>query len=400
MSIPGSTRCTVVPTHSGCPSAKRPVAAVDASVAKGDACVDVDDRAGDRLQVPVWRRCAFRAPRRRQGAMPSGARSSRRRSRTARGMSGGRWAVSTDAERKMSTCRRAPRRREHGQQQDDEQDLARYGEPPDAAAPGDESSRGVTGDPRRSRRGRALAKRGNWPRRRCCSPDRRGAPPSPPSGPGRSGPGSDPWVPSVRSPGTIPRWPAVLRPAASARTSGNIRRTRVLIRLRVGHVALSWFDMVSLELSARDLLQERDQLQERHLRSIREVHGLRVDHPPANCIGEDGDHGPDIGEIARLCAVSVDCERPPCECGGNEGGNHGRVGMGGRLQGSEDIEEAEDQDRKPERMGVGQARTPRSPACWPRRGSRASSPCPPASAMSDWRRRPKRTRPRPPGATP
>ena len=50
-------------------------------------------------------------------------------------MEGGRRVVSTDAERKMASRRRAPRRRSTGLEQDDEEDLADHGDPPDPSCP-------------------------------------------------------------------------------------------------------------------------------------------------------------------------------------------------------------------------------------------------------------------------
>ncbi len=50
VSIPGSTRCTVVPTLVRAPVDQGPIATVDAAVAGGDAGVGVDDRAGDPVE--------------------------------------------------------------------------------------------------------------------------------------------------------------------------------------------------------------------------------------------------------------------------------------------------------------------------------------------------------------
>ena len=126
-----------------------------------------------------------------------------------------------------------------------------------------------------------------------------------------------------------------------------------LVGLRVMHIARTRFDVAAAEGVADDILECSDQLQERRPGADGQFTGSGSATRRRMASASTATTVPTKVK-SRSGAVPVDRQRFPGEGPRDEGRHHGRVGMSGRLQRTEDVEESESQHRKPERAAVGE----------------------------------------------
>ncbi len=112
--------------------------------------------------------------------------------------------------------------------------------------------------------------------------------------------------------------------------------------------------MLDRERPSQYALEEGDELQQARPGPERQVERLRQCDPSVDRRRDDSADGLNRREVSGLLPVTVDDERVVTQRGGDEGRDHGGVGVARVLERTEHVEEPEREHRKPERVLIGQ----------------------------------------------